>query len=528
MKKAWDKAEHNRISRKEKKMSRTTKCVFSLLMVMIVGVFFVNGDALGDVKIRGKIVGDPINIDPAHLKHAQDRIIAQQVFQGLLTFDVTTGPPHPVSPVLAESYEVSEDGKMITFKLHKGVQFHHGYGELTSEDVVFSLQRHLDPKVASRAGAQLGDVERIEAPDKYTVKIYLKIPSAITLLQNLAWQNAGFMLSKKAALKLGDKIQRMPIGTGPFYFDRWDPGEKVVLKKFDRYWRTPARIDEIVLWVIPEEIVALGALEKGDLDISEVSQLGAYDRAKTLKNIYLAQAKGNVWQYIYYINHKMKPMDDVRVRRALAYALDIKGICKRVGPLVVPFPSPLSPAVFAATDEFWRYEYDLDKARQLLAEAGYPKGFELRLLYNKNVLYEPIALEVKNCWDKIVDVKLELIERAVWAKTLRQFKHHIAAWGLARTAPYLYGERYETGSTAQYSQYSNPQVDEAIKKAKTARTEEEARKYWREFQRLATEDVVNLVVAVGGNVQAISNKVKGVLLYPYTGLIDLEKAYILK
>lgn len=117
--------------------------------------------------------GDPVSLDPARFKTVCDRSIAHNVFQGLVTFDNTAEPPFPIIPVLAQSYEVSEDGKMITFKLHKGIQFHHGYGEFTSEDVVFTVQRHLDPKGASWVKKQFEDVERIEAPDKYTVKIYL-------------------------------------------------------------------------------------------------------------------------------------------------------------------------------------------------------------------------------------------------------------------------------------------------------------------------------------------------------------------
>jgi peptide/nickel transport system substrate-binding protein len=271
---------------------------------------------------------------------------------------------------------------------------------------------------------------------------------------------------------------------------------------------------------------ALGALEKGDLDLVQLTQLGSYDRAKTIKRTYIAEAKGGARIYIYYVNHKMKPMDDVRVRRALAHALDIKEISSRIGPQVMPFPSPLAPVVFAATKEFWQYEYDLDKARQLLTEAGYPNGFELRLIYNRAGLYEPIALEVKRSWDKVVDVRLELVEQAIWRKRMQQYKHHVAAWGVARYAPFLFAQYYMTGSKRNYGQYTNPEVDEVIKKAKTAKSEEESRKYWREFQRIVTEDVPNFWVANGKSLAAIRNKVKGVVMMPTPGLVDLEKVNV--
>ncbi len=228
--------------------------IWFMILVLVVPVW-----ATGS-KLRVCLVKDMINMDPAYLHSTQDRLIGQQVYQGLVTFDVTVEPPFPIIPVLAKSYEVSKDAKTITFKLHTGVQFHHGYGEFTSEAVLFSLQRHLDPKTASRAKAELADVGRIEAVDKYTVRIHLKAPTAFSILGNLAWQNSGFILSKKAAAKLGNKIERMPIGTGPYSFVKSLPGEKVILKKFEKYWRTPAKIDEIEFWIITEETVALGAL----------------------------------------------------------------------------------------------------------------------------------------------------------------------------------------------------------------------------------------------------------------------------
>jgi peptide/nickel transport system substrate-binding protein len=507
-------------------MRRTTKHIISVILLAGFSMLPISAYAVDAATVKGVITGDPINIDPPHLHMTQDRIVAQHVFQGLVTFDLTADPPYPVVPVLAESYEISEDGKVITFKLHKEVQFHHGYGELTSEDVVFNLLRHLDKKTASRARSQLKDIERVKAPDKYTVTVYLKVSSAVAVLQNLAYQTAGFIVSKKAVTKLGDKVQRLPIGTGPFFFDRWDPGEKVVLKKFDSYWGASPKIDVIEFWVIPEEIVALGALQKGDLDIVPVTQLGSYNRAKGIKNVYFAESKGGARIYIYYLNHKKKPMDDVRVRRALAHALDIEGICKRIGPQVMAFPSPLAPIVFGATDEFWDYEYNVEKAKQLLTEAGYPNGFEFKLIYNRAGLYEPIALEVQSSLNKVVDVKLELVERAVFRKTLKQYEHHAAAWGKARYAPSLFADSYESKSSQNYSNYSNPSVDRAVKKSETAASEQEAKKYWREFQRLVTEDVVNFWVANGKSLVLARNSLKHVIVMPTPGLYILDNARI--
>lgn len=508
-------------------MNGILKTAIGSIVVICFSFFLSYGESSGSTKLRTVLVTDLVDLDPAHLSQTQDRIVAEQVYQGLVTFDLTGKTPYPIIPVLAKSYETSKDGRMITFSLRPGVQFHKGYGELTSEDVVFSLQRHLDPKVASAAREELSDVDRVEAPDKYTIKIHLKTSSALSVLQSFAWQNAGFILSKKAAKEMGDKIQRMPIGTGPYYFDRWNSGEKVVLKKFDKYWRTPARIDELEFWVIPEEVVALGALEKGDLDVVPVTQQGSYERARALKDTYIVDAKGGGSRiYTLRINHTLKPMNDIRVRRALAHALDIKGINSRIGPLVMPYPSPLSPIVSGATDEFWRYEYNIDKAKQLLAEAGYPKGFKLNMMYMLGGLYEPIGLEVKDCWSKIVDVNLEVVERGVWSKKLKELKFHVLNYGGARYSPILFADALLTGGPRNYGHYSNPEVDKIIRRAETATTEAEAEKYWKEFQRIASEDVANYWAAVGKSLAVVKNKVKAVVVMPTPGMAIFEKAYI--
>jgi peptide/nickel transport system substrate-binding protein len=500
--------------------------IIGALLVLLFGVLLTKENAFGAATVRATIIGDPINIDPAHLSHTQDRIISQHVHQGLVTFDLTAKPPFPVVPVLAKSYDVSEDAKAITFKLHEGVPFHGGYGELTSEDVAFTLQRHLDKKTASRARSQLNDIAKVQTPDKYTVVVHLKVPSAFSLLRNLAWMNAGHIMSKKAVSKLGDKIARNPIGTGPFYYAQWIPGEKIILKRFDKFWGIPAKIDVIELWVIAEEIVALGALAKGDLDVVPITQRGSYERAKNIKGIRIEESQGGARQYLFYLNHKMKPMNDIRVRRALALALDLKTIAQRVGPLAGYFPSPLSPVVFAATDKFWEYEYNLEKAKQLLKEAGYPNGFDLTIIYYRFGLSEPIVLEAQSYWNKVVNVKLEYVEQAVFKKRLRQYNHHLAFWARARYAPFLFAQCYLKDSAVNHSQHSSPAIDAAIMKAKTATSEANARKYWEEFQKLACEDVFNYWMANGRSLAAVNDRVKNVIIMNTPGLAILENVYI--
>lgn len=500
---------------------------WAIIGVVLSGITFGGPIAVAGGRLRVAIEGDIVNMDPAGMLHSTDWLISMQIMEGLVELDCSSIPCKSCLR-LAESYEISDDAKTITFKLRRGVQFHGGYGEFTSEDVAFNFQRHLDPKVASRGRPQVQDIDRVETPDKYTVVIHLKNPTAYPLLRNLAWLTIGEIPSKKAVEKLGDKIKSHPIGTGPFYFDSWRPGEKVVLKKFADYWGPAPKIDEIEFWVLPEETVALGALGKGDLDIVPITQPGSWQVAQTVKDIYILEASTAAYHNHLYMNVGKPPMDDIKVRRALMHALDLKGIAKRLGPQVVYWPSPLPSAVFAATTEFWKYDYNLDKARQLLAEAGYPKGFELELLYTTQQFYEAMALEVANCWNKIVDVKLKQVERALMYKTIKKYEHHAAIWTRTRFSPSLYSQLYITGSPSKYMNYANPKLDEIILKGKTATTEEESRRYWREFQKFIIDEAVCAWIGDNKSQMAVRNRVKGLgpsSILPYMRLVYLRDAY---
>jgi len=478
-------------------------------------------------RLRTSIMGDTVNVDPANLSWPQDRMVAQQVYEGLFEFDYAGSTPYKPVPRLVENYEISDDMKVITLHLRKGVEFHSGFGEMTSQDVVFTLKRHFDPKVASMEKAQLGDVEEVEAVDKYSVKIFLKTPSALTFILNLAWQNSGFVMSRKACEKLGDRISSTPIGTGPYFFVEWLAGEKIVLKKFEKYWGFQGQFDEIEFWIVPNETVALGALEKGDLDVVSITQSGSYEKATALKNIRIVEATGTAFAYYQFINHQHDAMKDLRVRRALAHAIDMEGISNRLGPMFQKWPSPLGSALLGSTTEFWKYEYDVEKAKKLLGEAGYSNGFNLDLGYTKGYLYERVALELANSWKKLgnINVKLEEIEQAVFFTKIGKGQFVVANLAVSRLAPFLYAQFHMSGSPRNFGKYTNPKLDEAIENAKVAKSEEEARFWWREFQRISSEDVALFYMGNQKSLAAVQNDIQGIILTPYLSLMDFDKAY---
>jgi len=504
-----------------------------LSVVLITGVLVlvlcaggVVGAENGILKVR--MAADFVNLDPAYVHTAADHFIAGQVMECLVQFDWSAEPPYPVKPRIAKSYEVSEDGREIVFKLNTGIQFHGGYGELTSEDVAYTMRRNMDPEVASMAGPQFSEVEDVTVLDRYTLKVTFKSPTAVVFLQDIGWQGAGLITSKKAVEELGEDLARSPIGTGPYYFDSWEPGLKVVLKRFPDYWGAPKwgfdvdGVAEVQCLIIPEDMLALDALEAGEVDIVGFSQKGALERAQQIDGAVLQSASGGTWQHQVYFNNSKPPLDDRRVRQALCYALDLPTIADRLGDTQKCYSSPFNAVVVGSTDEFWCYDYDPAEAKRLLAEAGYADGLTLDFIYSKVYMYEDVVLEVVRYWEDIgIDVQLRVIEYGVYYNTMREFEHDVCFWSMTRFSPATYANFYVTGAPRNLFAYSNPALEELIMVAKEAPNQEFAAEMWGRVQRAIINDAVGVWPALQVAWVAVSEDVQGVIVIPFTLLADL-------
>jgi peptide/nickel transport system substrate-binding protein len=487
----------------------------------------------GNITLRTVCNGDPVIFgDPARTSYSNDRYIALQIFEGAFQYDYRDKPPFLPHKRLAKDYKIAKDNLSMTIELHKGVQFHHGYGELTAEDLAYTLRRHLDPKTASRARSRLKYIDKVDILDKYTVKLSLNKPTAFAIWRLMGWQTDGYIMCKKATENLPkEEIGRKPVGTGPYYFYRYEPGKAVVLKRFEDYWGGPKdlgigtpQIDTIEMPIVKDLAVAIDALRTGELDIVPMLGRKSYIKGKALPKDKFSIITANAAVAKQWIapNPKVKPMDDLRVRKALAYALDDKLICDRLGELATAFASPIPSAVFGATKKFWTYEYNLDKAKQLLKEAGYPDGFELQFCWYPVQWNEPFVREVKNQWDKIVDVKLKTIERAVFfSKASKGELWHVSTSVMSRLDPAIYADMYTCGASRNYFQYCNPELDKIVEKALTATDIESSQQWYYEIQRIISEDVVGYYPGetLGGIVMA--NYMKNPVVSPYPGSAEI-------
>lgn len=325
--------------------------------------------------------------------------VQNMVFDSLVRFASGSPRLEEIEAGLAESWEATENGSVWTFQLRQGVQFHRGYGELTAADVKFSLERAA-AEGSVVAGSYQG-IEAIETPDPYTVVVRLASPDAF-FLTKVANKYGGWIVSKAALEEMGqDAYSLRPIGSGPFMVDEVVPGEVMHLVRNDAYWRGTPIIERVDYLLMPDLTARTLALINGEVDVIRGAVSPEWSRTVTNAGMQLGfSAPG---QLILMFNMEVEPFDDVRVRKAFAYALGRDAVMDFYGDTAMPMYTNVPPYVTGALSvddlpEDLRYERDVERARALLAEAGYPDGIELEALASENPDYNNPLQIWKELW----------------------------------------------------------------------------------------------------------------------------------
>lgn len=367
---------------------------------------------------------------------------ARPIYNKLADFEEGTTN---VIPSLAESWEISENGKTYTFHLRKGVKFHDSKGftpsrEFNADDVLFSFNRQLDPnhpfhKVSGGnyeyfIGMDMQNIiDKVEKVDDYTVKFSLKVPNA-PFVANLAMDFAGIYSAEYAdkMMKAGtpEKIDTNPIGTGPFQFVDYQKDASVRFKAFENYWGGKAKIDRLVFSITPDASVRLAKLTKGECHAMPYPNPADIENLKKDENINLMSQSGMNIGYLA-LNEKIKPLDNQKVRQALNHAVNKEAIVKAVyqGAGQVA-KNPIPPTMWSYNDEIQDYEYSPEKSKALLKEAGFENGFETELWampvsrpYNPNA--RRMAELIQEDWKAVgVNAKIVSYEWGEYLKRLRQ------------------------------------------------------------------------------------------------------------
>jgi peptide/nickel transport system substrate-binding protein len=312
------------------------------------------------------------------------------------------------------------------------VQWHGGYGEMTADDVVFSLKKAADAKT-SAFSADFAAFDSIEAIDPYTVKITLKqtVPSLLGILTNYS---GGYIVSRKAVEKLGDGYARAPIGTGPFAFASISPNQSLELVANPAYFRGAPKLEKISYRFLPSTASRDLAFQNGEIDLEYGMQDQTWiDRTRKIPGVTVDVFEPGELAELH-LNMSQKPLDDIRVRQAIAYAIDRDELLRWQGKDVSRVPQgPIPIGNLGSTADVGLQQHDLARAKQLLAEAGYPNGLTLKVIHTQlpSMLAEMqvVQAQLKRAG---INLDLQVVEHATYHQMIRQDLSSIVFYSAAR------------------------------------------------------------------------------------------------
>ena len=401
----------------------------------------------------GLIVGlqlEPPHLDPTSAAAgAIDQVLYSNVFEGLTRF----GPDGSVNPGLAESWDISEDGLVYTFNLRSGVTFHDG-SVMDAEDVAFSLDRARAEDSANAQKALFSGIENVEVVDSETVRVTLSAANG-SFLFNMAWGDAVIVATESI-----ENIKTDPVGTGAFKFSNWVQGDRIELVRNDDYWGTPANLETATFKFISDPTAAFAAMMAEDIDVfysypapENLPQFEVDPRFEVL----VGSSEGET---ILSTNNKMEPFTDVKVRKALAHAIDRQSIIDgAMFGLGTPIGTHFAPHNPDYVDLTANSQYDPELAKSLLAEAGYPDGFTTTLKLPPPS-YARRGGEIIASQLRAVGIETEIsnLEWAQWLEEVFRGKDY----GLTIVS---HTEPFDIGIYARpdyYFQYDNPEFQQLI------------------------------------------------------------------
>ncbi|WP_071458755.1 ABC transporter substrate-binding protein [Bacillus massilinigeriensis] len=441
--------------------------------------------------------GDSESLDPAVTTEGESFKVTENIYETLINFGEQDTE---IEPGLAESWKESDDGLKHTLKLKKGVKFHDGT-DFNAEAVVFNFERW---KAGNKErfyyyNSQFGDVmKEVKAVDEHTVEFTLNRVLA-PFYKNLAMSPFA-IASPEAIKKHGDKFAENPTGTGPFKFKEWKRNDKVTIVKNENYWKKGLpKLDSVIFRVIPENSARLNALNTGEVDLIDGVNFSDVDSIK--KNDKL-QAFFRPSLNVAYLglNNERGPLKDKKVRQALNYAVDKKALIDAFyAGAAEAAVNPMPETVAGYNDAVKDYEYDPEKAKQLLKEAGYEKGFEIELWAMPVARpYMPdgkkVAEAIQSNFEKVgVKSKIVSFEWPTYLEKARKGEADtfLLGWtgdnGDADNFLYVLLDEDSIGSN-NYTYYKNPKVHELFTKAQSTNDQSEREKLYKEAQEIIKDD----------------------------------------
>jgi peptide/nickel transport system substrate-binding protein len=460
------------------------------------------------------IENSPTNLDPRVGLDAQSERIDELLFDDLCTRDDHLN----IQPGLAERWDIP-DPVTYVFHLHQGVKFHDGRA-LTSRDVKWTFDSLLQGRIRSTKAAAYRAVDRIDAPDDSTVVFHLKEPFA-TFLWNVSDGAIGIV-----PYGSGDDISQNPIGSGPFRFVSAEPDKEVVMERNDGYWGEKAHLRRVRFAVIPDATTRALELRKGSADIAVTSLTG--DTVLALEhesNLEILRAPGTVLAYVAF-NTRDPILRDARVRQALAYAIDrTPMIHYLMRDFARPAYSLLPPESWAYNGDVPHYDYNPDRARQLLEQAGYPavNGVRFHLTLKTSTDENPrlvAAVLQQQLRDVGIALDIRTFEFATFFSDITRgaYQLHTLRWVGGNEDPdifeYVFHSAKFSPHGANRTYYANPRVDALIDQARGELDQNVRKQIYAEIQRIVADDLPYINLWYLENVMVHTRRVRNLTLNP--------------
>ncbi len=469
---------------------------------------------------------DMATLDPFRASATLDTNVINWLFNGLVRIKPGQVNPELIEPDLAESWTSSPDKKEWVFKLRDNVQCQGDYGPLTADDVVYSLKR-ASTKETSSYFADYAAIQSIEAPDPKTVKITLKetVPSLLGLLVPY---HGGNIVCRKAVEALGNDFGRKPVGTGPFEFVEYQPQQFVRLKANEKYFRGAPQIKEIVFRYMASDSSRDLAFQSGEIDLVNGKFEDAWIKRMGQLPQTTVQVTGPLEIHVLHLNMTQKPLDDIRVRRAIAHAIDRESLVKFRGTAISKLADSIIPGGYLGHVTMPLPKYDVAEAKRLLAEAGHPNGITIKVIQT-TLPAMLTTMQVVQSQLKAAGINLEfaLVDHPTFHAQIRQDLSQAVYYGAARfpVADSFLGQFYESaaivGKPTAVTNFSHCDVADAeIKAARSEPDLEKQKALWAAAQKKIIEAVCAVPLYEMGQPWAWKNALT--FAYPIVGSLGLS------
>lgn len=456
------------------------------------------------------------SLDPHQTVAAGTREVLFNIFEGL----VKPNSDGEMIPAVAEKYTLSEDGTTYTFTLREGVKFHNGQ-TVTAEDVVYSINRcaavpegQEKPLVAAFSA-----VKSVEALDEKTV--------AVTIAQ----RDLEFISYMTAAIIPADYENQdtAPVGTGPFKFVSRTPQQDFVMERFEDYWGAPAWLDKVTYKICENADALVMNLNGGSIDLC--AHLTSAQASQLNQNFQVLEGTMNLVQAIY-LNNQAKPFDNQLVRQALCYAIDRQGI---MGMVADGHGTAVGSSIYPAFTKYFlpelvdKYPHDVAKAKELLAQAGYPDGFDMTISVPNN--YQPhmdtAEVVAEQLREAGINVTIQPVEWSTWLDTIyngRQFQATLVGVDAANMTARAMLERFTSDYGKNFINYNNPAYDALFQQAINAQDEATQTDLYKQMETMLADTAANVYIQDLCDLVAMRQDLGGLKFYPIY-VLDLSTVY---